>query len=86
MIKLKDILEILPKYDKNNSYGKKGEIKNSVRFYYKGEKSILQELRFKDLDNNLINNLAVRKISSSSSCGNGHSSSYLMILCEKIGE
>lgn len=86
MIKLKDILEILPKYDKDNAYGKRGEIKNSVRFYYREKQSILQELRFKDLDDDLINNLVVKNINSSSSCGNGHSSSYLMILCEKVGE
>ena len=41
---------------------------------------------YKDLDDDLINNLVVKNINSSSSCGNGHSSSYLMILCEKVGE
>lgn len=86
MIKLEDLLTILPKYEKNNAYGKIGEIKNSVRFYCRRKQLGLQILRFQDLNEDLINNLVVESIDSCSSCGNGHSSSYLTIVCEEIGE
>lgn len=78
MIKLKDVLEILPKYDTNNAYGKVGDVKSTTRFNFEGK-----ELQFKELTEDLINNSVVEKIQDVSSSFGRHSSSFLIIYCKE---
>lgn len=80
MIKLRDMLEILPKYDTNNSYGKIGDIKSIVHFYYDNE----DMKQFKDLTEELIDNSIVVRIEPTSSSYYNHSNAYLMLYCEEI--
>lgn len=78
MIKLRDILEILPKYDRNNAYGKIGEVKSTTIFNFGN-----RELHFKELNEDLINNSMVKKIQDISNSFGKFSNSYLIVYCEE---
>lgn len=78
-MKLKDILTILPKYDTNNSYGKIGDIKSTVKFVYDGK-----YLAYKDLNEELINNTTVDLIEPIASAYNNRASRGLLVFCKEM--
>ena len=56
-MKLKDIIPLLPKYNRNNAYGKKGEVKGVIFSYENGG-----NLSYKELSQELIDNTMVEEI------------------------
>lgn len=84
MIKLRDLLEILPKYERNGSYGKKGDVKGNIEFCYTNyTKNGKNTLYFKDLTNELIEKTIVNYIDSQVSYQyRSHCDTTLYLLCE----
>ena len=80
MVKLKNILKLLPIYQKDTKYGKKGDIKKNVlfNFYNKGVFS------FNELTNEMIENAEVIKITSNCNSYGKYASSYLEIICKEV--
>ena len=77
-MKLKDLLTILPKYDTNNSYGKIGDIKSTVKFVYSGT-----YLTYKELNEELIDNTIVELIEPIASAYHNRASRGLLVICKE---
>lgn len=80
-MKLKEIIPLLPKYDCNNAYGKKGEIKGVIFSYKNGG-----NLSYKELSQELIDNTMVEGISPVGSAYRSHCNLKLWLSCIDIRE
>lgn len=80
-MKLEDIIPLLPKYDCNNAYGKKGEVKGIIFSYKNGG-----NLSYKELSQELIDNTIVEEIRPIGSAYGNHCNLKLWLSCIDIRE
>ena len=83
MISLIALLPILPKYNKNNAWGKKGQVKCNIKFRYLGDKDVYT---YAELTPKLIERTLVTGMDLYSSSYMGHSNAGIILSCIDGGE